>query len=76
MAQSRKEFLDWCKKRALEYVERDQPHQAVTSMLSDLNKWGGQESLYPTWIMTVQAQEGILCRNNVVAVRDWIEGFN
>jgi hypothetical protein len=35
---NRAEHLQWCKNRAMEYVEKDDYQQAVTSMLSDLNK--------------------------------------
>jgi hypothetical protein len=35
---NREEHLEWCKKRALEYVEMGDLQQAVTSMLSDLEK--------------------------------------
>jgi hypothetical protein len=33
---TRQEHLDWCKQRALEYVQQGDFEQAVTSMLSDL----------------------------------------
>lgn len=35
---SRSEHLEWCKKRALEYVERNDLKQAFSSMASDLTK--------------------------------------
>jgi len=35
---TRQEHLDWCKRRALEYVERGELSEAVTSMCSDLTK--------------------------------------
>jgi len=35
---TREEHLDWAKRRALEYVERDEYGEAFTSMVSDLNK--------------------------------------
>ena len=34
---TRDEHMEWCKKRALEYLPLD-PQQAITSMLSDLTK--------------------------------------
>ena len=34
----RKKHLNWCKKRALEYVERGDVAQAWTSIVSDLGK--------------------------------------
>ncbi len=35
---TRAEHLRWCKKRAREYLDRNDFAQAVTSMLSDLSK--------------------------------------
>ena len=35
---ARTEHLNWCKTRALEYVERGDLEQALTSMASDLGK--------------------------------------
>ena len=35
---TRAEHLQWCKDRAMEYVEVGDFNQAVTSMLSDLSK--------------------------------------
>jgi hypothetical protein len=35
---TRQEHLDWCKKRALEYVDRGDMKNAYASMVSDLNK--------------------------------------
>jgi len=34
----RQEHLEWCKQRALEYLDRGDVKEAVTSMLSDLGK--------------------------------------
>jgi len=35
---TRKEHLDWCKERALKYVDDGNLQQAYTSMTSDLSK--------------------------------------
>jgi len=35
---TRKEHVDWCKKRALEYVEKNDFTSAIASMISDLQK--------------------------------------
>lgn len=35
---TREEHLQWCKQRALEYLERGQVKEALTSMFSDLDK--------------------------------------
>ena len=71
----RDEHLDWCKQRALVYLDAGDSRQAFTSMLSDLGKHPELENhvgcrigvwymLVPGWI------------DNVVEVRRWIVGFN
>ncbi len=35
---TRDEHMDWCKKRALEYIDRGDIREGITSMLSDLSK--------------------------------------
>lgn len=35
---NRQEHLDWCKQRALEYLNRNEPMKAWTSFGSDMNK--------------------------------------
>jgi len=42
---SRQEHLDWCKKRAWEYIKRGDYVNAVASMLSDLRKHPETEPL-------------------------------
>jgi hypothetical protein len=72
---SRDEHLEWCKKRALEYLDAGDTRQAFTSMLSDLGKHPELENhaglrigvgfmVLPGWI------------DNRVEVRRWIVGFN
>ena len=34
----RQEHLEWCKKRAMEYVVRGDLNEAITSMMSDIGK--------------------------------------
>jgi hypothetical protein len=68
------EHIEWCKKRALEYLDRGEVSQAFTSMLSDVRKhpdcenhpgllMGAGFMLLPGWI------------DNPVEVRRWIVGF-
>jgi hypothetical protein len=75
VAVTRDEHLAWCKKRALEYVDRGEIREGFTSMLSDLRKHpelenhkGGEIGVMfmtlPGWI------------DNSREVRRWIEGFN
>ncbi len=35
---TRQEHLDWCKKRALEYLDRGNVMEAIASMMSDMEK--------------------------------------
>lgn len=35
---TREEHLAWCKQRALEYIDRGQINEGLTSMMSDMNK--------------------------------------
>lgn len=35
---TREEHLAWCKQRALEYVDRGQINEGLTSMMSDMRK--------------------------------------
>ena len=70
---TRDEHLAWCKKRALEYVDRGELHNAVASMGSDLTKH--EDAANP-------ANDGLLMLgmmyvmdNDAAAVRRWIEGF-
>ena len=68
------EHLEWCKKRALEYLDAGNPREAFTSMMSDLRKHpecknhpgldiGVGFMLLPGWI------------DNSAEIRRWITGF-
>jgi hypothetical protein len=71
----RDEFLEECKKRALEYLDANDPRQAFTSMLSDLRKHPELEN-HPGGTIGV----GFMCLpgwiDNRVEVRRWIVGFH
>ena len=74
MPQSRSEHLEWCKKRALEYVGNDGLQQAFASMGSDLNK-------HPETEGHIGIQLGMqLMMGNQLSTQDemrrFIEGFN
>ena len=66
---SRADHLAWCKKRALEYVDRGDWVQAVASMGSDLDKHPETADMpaLPFLIMTV---------TNVRSARRFVEGFH
>lgn len=68
------EHIEWCKTRALQYLDAGDVRQAFTSMLSDVRKHPDLENhaglligagfmLLPGWI------------DNPVEVRRWIVGF-
>lgn len=68
---TRDEHLAWCKKRALEYLDRGDLLNAVTSMGSDLQKHPELRcNAFLLMAGALDAQNG-----DVPAVRRWIEGF-
>lgn len=70
---TRQEHLEWCKKRAHEYLSRGDVMNAVTSMLSDLNK-------HPETTLqdTALSMLGMLAiqSGDTEQVRRFIDGFN
>jgi hypothetical protein len=69
---TRDEHMQWCKDRALPYVDRGDAAQAVASMCSDLSKH--EET---AGIGEVMGMMGMLeIQNGDEAVRRWITGFN
>lgn len=71
---TRAEHLEWCKSRALEYVDAGELTDALTSMLSDLTKHPDTEaSAAPTLMMLgmMHVQQG-----DTEAMRRFIKGFN
>jgi hypothetical protein len=69
---NRDEYLDWAKKRALEYLDRGDIQNAIASMGSDLNKHedfkGISQKLMPMALWAV-------INNDIREARRWIEGF-
>ena len=71
---TRQEHLDFCKKRALEYVDAGDIQQAFSSMASDLDKHDETTS-HPGALMGLNLMMfGEL--NTPASMRKWIEGFN
>jgi len=73
--ETREEFLDWAKKRALAYLDRGDLRNAVVSMCSDLKK---NPRVYDANTPAVIAlcQLGIFKMDQGAAeVRYWIEDF-
>ena len=69
---SRAEHLQWCKDRALEYVERGDGPQAIASMLSDLGK-------RPETALLAEIGGFLMLTVNINSLQDvrrFIEGFN
>lgn len=70
---TREQHMTWCKKRALEYLDRGDVQNAVASMMSDLQKHPETEVRDPALSMLgiLAAQSG-----SVSEARRYIEGFN
>jgi len=72
MPEDRAEHIAWCKKRALEYCDRDEYMDAVASMGSDLGKHPetahAGKTLLPLAIL-------YLTQDDREGIRRWIEGF-
>ena len=71
---NRSEHLAWCKKRALEYVEVNDLHQAFASMTSDLGKHPETEGHAAIQLGMMLLMSGQL--NSAQKMREFIEGFN
>lgn len=70
---NRQEHLQWCKDRALEYIDTDLGH-AFASFLGDMNK-------HPETSNHLALEKGmtLMLSNNLSTqhqMRQWIEGFN
>lgn len=73
---TRKEHLDWCKKRAHEYADDGDRGNAVASMISDLGKWEGDVPLYDAATLRLLLTDVMMFRHSIPAVKNWIDGFN
>lgn len=71
---TRSEHLEWCKKRALEYVDMGDCNQAIASMLSDLNKHKETQNHPGAQLAVGLMMIGQL--SSADKVRDFINGFN
>lgn len=70
---TRQEHLDWCKKRALEYLDRGDVVNAVTSMMSDMQKH--PETKFGSGVLNALGLRAA-ASYNVDTARRYIEGFN
>lgn len=70
---SRQEHLEWCKKRAHEYLDKGDIMNGVTSMLTDMQKHPETKLNIPTLSMlgmlTIQQAD-------MPAARRFVDGFN
>lgn len=71
---TRADHLAWCKKRALEYVDRGDTNQAFASMTSDLNKHPDTEGHSAIELGFMMLMGGHLSTPD--EMRKFIEGFN
>lgn len=70
---TREEHLQWCKDRALEYVDQGELQQAMTSLMSDLRKHPETAGHGAVPLMMGMAMSGHL--DTPGEMRKFIEGF-
>jgi hypothetical protein len=71
------EHLEWCKKRAHEYVDRGDLANAVASMGSDITKHPeGPKKDSPTIAVLVLVALLDVTNGDTQAVRRWIDGWH
>lgn len=71
---SRADHLEWCKKRAREYLDRGDAPQALASILSDIGKHSETADLLRN--PAILALAGFAQQNcNVEEVRRFVDGF-
>lgn len=71
---TRSEHMDWCKARALEYVDRGDTANAYASMFSDLRKHP-ETARHPAIMLGMQLMM-IGDLDTPAKMRKFIEGFN
>lgn len=70
---TRHEHLEWCKQRALEYIDRGNTSQAYASICSDLSKHPETES-HPAMSLGMSLMMGEHL-NTLQEMRKFIDGF-
>ena len=71
---NRSEHLEWCKNRALEYVDSGNVQEAFASFLSDMGKHEETSDHLALELGMTLTLSGNLSTEN--QMRDWIVGFN
>ena len=70
----RAEHLAWAKKRALEYVDRGELPNALSSILSDLKK--GETGWFNVDMVAHLGMDELILGASAVQMRHFIEGIN
>jgi len=71
---TREEHLAWCKQRALEYIDRGDIQNGITSMMSDMNKHEETRAPALDQLALMMLMSGNL--NSVHEARKFINGYN
>lgn len=71
---TREEHLEWCKRRAREYLDHNDPTNAVASMSSDMTKHPETAPVMRGGFIGLAGMLAI--ENGAAAVRQWIDGFH
>lgn len=71
---TREEHLQWCKNRALEYVEQGNLENAFMSMASDLQKHDGTRGHVGIQLGMAEMMMGLLSTSE--EMKEFINGFN
>lgn len=67
---SREDHLEWCKTRALEYIDRGDSRNAVLSFISDMSKHPETENNRALQILP------LIINSSPMEVKKFIQGFN
>ena len=70
----RKEHLQWCKDRAIEYVDDNDLPQALASFISDMSKHSGTATPLVAEMGMSLTLSGKL--STAHEMKEWINGFN
>lgn len=71
---NRQEHLDWCKQRAMEYIDAGDLRGVFASFLSDMGKHPELENHAALPLGTMLLMGGHL--STPAQMKDWITGFN
>ena len=71
---TREEHLAWCKKRALEYLDKGDVENAIASMMSDMQKHDETKLISGSMLSAMGLV--IVISRDPQAARRYIEGFN